>query len=123
MPIWTDLRSNTYLVTEGEPATVEHREPGYRGWLLCINHARTLNQFQRTWRFQPVATYQAGSAEFIREHEEYTPQRVFVYDRVFGSSTYLRLIGIYEVADLVATGSSAGALVYAVQLREVMSFS
>jgi hypothetical protein len=123
VPIWTDLRTNSYLVTEGEPATAEHRESGHHCWLLCINHAPALTQFQRTWRYQPVATYQPGSAEFIAERQEGTPQRVLVHDRVFGSPTYLALIGIYEVADLLTTGTAAGALVYAVQLREVMSFS
>ena len=73
--------------------------------------------------FRPIATYQPGSAKFIAEHERGVSQRLLVYDRVFGSSTFLAVLGIYEVTELQPQGTAAGALLYAAQLREVVSFS
>lgn len=123
VPIWTDLRTDLHVVGEGEPLTVQPQELGYSFWLLCLSQARTKSEFHRTWRFRPIATYQPGSAEFIVEHEAGTLQRVLIYDRVFGSPTYLTIIGIYELAELVPQGTSAGALLYAAHLREVVGFS
>ena len=123
VPIWTDLRADCYVVHEGDPLTTLSQEPGYGYWLLCLSQTRARAEFERSWRFRPIATYQPGSAEFIAEYEAANPQRVLVYDRVFGSSTYLAVLGIYEVTELLPQGTTAGALLYTAQLREVLSFS
>lgn len=123
VPIWTDLRTDLYLVREGEPQAVPHQETSYSYWLLCLSQARAKAEFKRSWRFRPIATYQPGSAEFIAEHETDTPQQVLLYDRVFGGPTYLTILGIYEVVELIPQGTSAGALLYAAQLRQVASFA
>lgn len=123
VPIWTDLRADLFLVREGEPQATLPQETRYSYWLLCLGQARARTEFDRSWRFRPIATYQPGSAEFITEHKAATPQRVLVYDRVFGSPTYLAILGIYEVTELFPQGTTAGALLYAAQLREVASFA
>lgn len=123
VPIWTDLRTDLHLFVEGEPWTMSSREPHYNYWLLCLSQARAKAEFDQAWRFRPIATYQPGSTEFIAEYEADASQQVLVYDRVFGSPTYLTILGIFEVTDLTPQGTSAGALIYAAQLREVMSFS
>ncbi len=117
------MQANFYLVHEGEPIAAPLQEPGYNYWLLCLAQTRARSEFDRSWRFRPIATYQPGSAEFIAEYEATAPQRVLVYDRVFGSPTYLSVLGIYELAELTPQGTRAGALLYAAQLRQVAGFS
>ena len=123
VPIWTDLSTDLHLIIEGEPWAAQPEEPCYSYWLLCLSQARTKAEFDRAWRFRPIATYQPGSVEFVAEHEADAPQRVLVYDRLFGSPTYLAILGVYEVTDLLPQGTTAGALLYTAQLREVASFS
>jgi hypothetical protein len=122
VPVWTDLRTDLHVVVEGDPWSLQPQEPRRSYWLLCLGQIRAKAEFDQSWRFRPIITYQPGSAEFVAEYEEDTPQRVLVYDRVFGSPTYLTILGIYEVADLVSQGTTAGALIYAVQLREAVGF-
>jgi hypothetical protein len=123
VPIWTDLSTDLHLVIEGEPWVGQPEEPCYSYWLLCLGQARTRAEFDHAWRFRPIATYQPGSVEFIEEHKADTSQRVLVYDRIFGGPTYLAILGIYEVTELLPQGTTAGALLYTAQLREVASFS
>jgi hypothetical protein len=123
VPIWTDLRTDLYLVVEGEPVVAQPQETRCSSWLLCLTQARIKSEFDRTWRVRRIATYQPGSAEFIAEHEAGMPQRILIYDRVFGSPGYLKIFGTYEIVELIPQGTSAGALLYAAQLREVAGFS
>lgn len=124
VPIWSDLRTDLYVVVaKREPQAAQPEEPRYSFWLLCLSQARIKAEFDRTWRFRPIATYQPGSAAFIAEHAAAMPQRVLIYDRVFGSPTYLTILGIYEVSALIPQGTAAGALIYAAQLRQVANFS
>ncbi|MBN1874644.1 MAG: hypothetical protein JXA33_10475 [Anaerolineae bacterium] len=121
VPIWTDLRTDCYVVTEGE-AFVPQSTPEVQPWLLCLNQKRARDEFERTWRFRPLATYQPGSAAFIRAQQNGEPLVILAYDRVFGGDTYLKLLSLYDVAALISQGTEAGALVYALQLREGQRF-
>lgn len=120
--IWTDLQTDAHLVCEGEVAANQPQQTAYSYWLLCLSQPRTKAEFDRAWKFRPIATYQPGSADLLAEHETGKPQRLLVYDRVFGSSTYLSVLGVYEIVRLVAEGTMAGALLYAAQLRQVVPF-
>ena len=118
--IWTDLRADAYFVTEGE--ALSPAEAPRQTWLLCITQSKAKQEFDSSWRFRPVATYQPGSAEFISACESGVPPLVLVYDRVVGSPTRLKIVGVYEVETLVPQGTEAGALVYVLQLRESIRF-
>ena len=107
VPVWTDLSTDFHLIIEGELWAAQPEEPCYSYWLLCLSQARAKAEFDRNWRFRPIATYQPGSVEFITEHEADTPQRVLVYDRIFGGPTYLAILGVYEVTELVPQGAPA----------------
>jgi len=120
-PIWTDLRSEVCLVVPGNPPAAlpeYHSHP----WLLCLNKPRARSEFEQSWRFQPLAAFQPGTAEFTTECNAGTPQLVLAYDHVFGSSTYLRILGLYRVSELIPQGTAAGAMAYALQLQEVTVF-
>lgn len=117
VPVWTDLNADLYTVTEGE-AFIPQPPPEVKAWLLCLNQKRARDEFERAWRFRPVATHQPGSGEFIRAYQNGEPLVILAYDRVFGSPTYLELLGLYDMAELIPQGVQAGALVYTLQLRE-----
>lgn len=122
VPIWTDLNADLYTVTEGE-AFIPQPPPQVKAWLLCLNQKRARDEFERAWRFRPVATYQPGTAEFLRAYQAGEPVVILAYDRVLGSPTYLHVLGLYDVAELVPQGVQAGALVYTLQLREGAQFN
>ncbi len=121
VPVWTDLNTDLYTVIEGE-TFIPPPAPQIKAWLLCLSQKRARDEFERSWRFRPVATYQPGAAEFLQAYQAGEPVVILAYDHVLGSLTYLRLLGLYDVAELIPQGTEAGALVYALQLREGARF-